>query len=91
MKITRNPLSFTEGHDVRYGRKQYLDQLIRKKDNGRVKAITSLQGTNPPAGADASLPEATIKKTAFCRAMAKRCYFVPLAYPMTVYTTKTPV
>ncbi len=28
---------------MRYGRKQYLDQLIRKKDNGRVKVITGLR------------------------------------------------
>ena len=26
-----------------YPRKQYLDQLIRKKDNGRVKIITGLR------------------------------------------------
>ena len=26
-----------------YGRKQYLDQLIKKKDNGRVKVITGLR------------------------------------------------
>ena len=28
---------------VQYERKQYLDQLIRKKDNGRVKVITGLR------------------------------------------------
>ena len=28
---------------MRYERKQYLDQLIRKKDNGRVKIITGLR------------------------------------------------
>ena len=26
-----------------YERKQYLDQLIRKKDNGRIKVITGLR------------------------------------------------
>ena len=28
---------------MQYARKQYLDQLIRKKDNGRVKIITGLR------------------------------------------------
>ena len=28
---------------MQYARKQYLDQLIRKKDNGRVKVITGLR------------------------------------------------
>ena len=35
--------NFTEGLDMQYARKQYLDQLIRKKDNGRVKIITGLR------------------------------------------------
>ena len=28
---------------MEYERKQYLDQLIKKKDNGRVKVITGLR------------------------------------------------
>jgi predicted AAA+ superfamily ATPase len=28
---------------MQYNRKQYMDQLIRKKDNGRVKVITGLR------------------------------------------------
>lgn len=28
---------------MQYARKQYLDQLIRKKDNGRIKVITGLR------------------------------------------------
>lgn len=28
---------------MQYARKQYLDQLIRKKDNGRIKIITGLR------------------------------------------------
>ena len=28
---------------MRYARKQYMDQLIRLKDNGRVKVITGLR------------------------------------------------
>lgn len=35
--------NFTEDREVQYARKQYLDQLIRKKDNGRVKVITGLR------------------------------------------------
>ena len=30
---------------VQYSRKQYMDQLIRKKDNGRIKIITGLRRT----------------------------------------------
>ena len=28
---------------MQYARKQYMDQLIRKKDNGRIKVITGLR------------------------------------------------
>ena len=28
---------------MQFERKQYLDQLIRKKDNGRIKIITGLR------------------------------------------------
>ena len=28
---------------MQYLRKQYMDQLIRKKDNGRIKIITGLR------------------------------------------------
>ena len=28
---------------MQYARKQYIDQLIRKKDNGRIKVITGLR------------------------------------------------
>ena len=28
---------------MQYNRKQYMDQLIQKKDNGRVKVITGLR------------------------------------------------
>ncbi len=28
---------------MEYARKQYMDQLIRKKDNGRIKIITGLR------------------------------------------------
>ena len=32
-----------EGKAMQFARKQYLDQLIRKKDNGRIKIITGLR------------------------------------------------
>ena len=32
-----------EGNAMQFARKQYLDQLIRKKDNGRIKIITGLR------------------------------------------------
>ena len=28
---------------MQYARKQYMDQLIRKKDNGRIKVVTGLR------------------------------------------------
>lgn len=39
----RIPQKFHGGFDMQYARKQYLDQLIRKKDNGRIKVITGLR------------------------------------------------
>ena len=39
----RTPQKFHGGFDMQYARKQYLDQLIRKKDNGRIKVITGLR------------------------------------------------
>ena len=35
--------NFTEDSLMQYARKQYMDQLIRKKDNGRIKVITGLR------------------------------------------------
>jgi len=35
--------NFMEDDIVQYSRKQYMDQLIRKKDNGRIKIITGLR------------------------------------------------
>ena len=35
--------NFMEVIAVQYARKQYMDQLIRKKDNGRIKVITGLR------------------------------------------------
>ena len=35
--------NFMEVETMQYARKQYLDQLIRKKDNGRIKIITGLR------------------------------------------------
>ena len=37
------PQKFHGGESVQYARKQYLDQLIRKKDNGRIKIVTGLR------------------------------------------------
>ncbi len=39
----RIPQKSAEGETVQYARKQYMDQLIRKKDNGRIKVITGLR------------------------------------------------
>ena len=40
----RIPAKISEGVSaVRYERKQYLDQLIQRKDNGRIKVITGLR------------------------------------------------
>ena len=39
----RNPQKFHGGSAMQYPRKQYMDQLIGKKDNGRVKVITGLR------------------------------------------------
>jgi hypothetical protein len=35
--------NFAEDEMVQYSRKQYMAQLIRKKDNGRIKIITGLR------------------------------------------------
>ena len=37
--------NFTEGKAMQYPRKQYMDKLIQKKDNGRIKVITGLRRT----------------------------------------------
>ena len=34
---------FHGGETMQYARKQYLEQLIRKKDNGRIKIVTGLR------------------------------------------------
>ena len=34
---------FHVGETMQYARKQYLEQLIRKKDNGRIKIVTGLR------------------------------------------------
>ena len=43
MKKMRNPQKFHGGKTMQYARQQYLDQLIRKKDNGRIKIVTGLR------------------------------------------------
>ncbi len=43
MKKMRIPQKNHGGMPMQYSRKQYMDQLIRKKDNGRVKVITGLR------------------------------------------------
>ena len=43
MKKCGMPQKFHGGLTMQYARKQYMDQLIRKKDNGRVKVITGLR------------------------------------------------
>lgn len=35
--------NFMEDESMQYARQQYMDQLIRKKDNGRIKIITGLR------------------------------------------------
>ena len=43
MKKMRNPQKIHGGKTMQYARQQYLDQLIRKKDNGRIKIVTGLR------------------------------------------------
>ena len=37
---------------MQYAGKQYMDQLIRKRDHGRIKVITGLRWSEGPAGRD---------------------------------------
>ena len=39
----RNPQKIHGSKPMQYARQQYLDQLIRKKDNGRIKIATGLR------------------------------------------------
>ena len=43
MKKMRMTQKFHGGETMQYARKQYLEQLIRKKDNGRIKIVTGLR------------------------------------------------